>query len=337
MQNHGKLFIFSGPSGVGKNTIMHGVLDDTTQLRLRQLPTATTRARRETEREGREHEFLSEDEFRQRIIDKALIEWQIIHDKGVYGVPRQTVQNLIREGRYALADVDVLGAMALKQEFGANVVLIFVEPPSLDILKQRLSERSDVKHEKELQTRLRRVDFEMEFKSEYDYVIVNHENELEASVSEAQAIILKEAEQNATTDRVGWDSHLLDFAASVLIAQDDNILYFNDTIPMTTVAADMMPFEALNAFLTNSFDATFSPTREHAHKRAVDIGFEAPQLVKNILQGERITKNHIYILQADEPLQALPEGWTWQSIENAELDPTLRQLLLDTLGERESF
>lgn len=333
MQAEGLLFIFSGPSGVGKNTIMHGVINaDPT---LRQLPTATTRARRGNEKEGREHEFLSEAEFRQRIINKQLIEWQIIHDKGVYGVPRNTVQRLIEDGRYAVADVDVLGAMALKQEFGDHVVLIFVEPPSLDTLKERLSEREDVKSEVELLTRLRRVDFEMGFKAHYDYVIVNHDGKLDESIAAARRIIEKERQafRGSTLDTLGWKTDQLQFVAIALVHQNGQLLQYNGELPHQAVPSNQMPFEALHQYLQSELGVEFSPLREHATKRAVDIGFEAPQMVKATPKGQHIIRKHIYILEASAPLNRLPAGWTWQNIDSVPLDDTLRQLLLDTIGD----
>lgn len=341
MQAEGLLFIFSGPSGAGKNTIMHEIIDH--DERLHQLPTATTRPRRDYEQEGREHEFISEAEFRQRIINQELIEWQIIHDKGVYGVPRATVQNLIRAGDVAVADVDVLGAMALKEEFGDYVVLIFIEPPDMATIERRLRERDDVKTELELRTRMRRAAFEMGFKDHYDYVIVNRDGDLHESVARTRKVIAQEMakpRQGGTTlNTLGWSPDMLHCRTTIVVPQQGNVLRHNGKLPFVDVVSDQMPFAALRDYLGQHFDTDFLPTRANADKRVVDIDFEAPQLLDTQrLAPGKILRNHIYILQPEIPLQNqdLQDGWEWQPIANCELDNTLEQLLLEAVGDLQS-
>jgi guanylate kinase len=338
MQAEGLLFIFSGPSGAGKNTIMHAVIDNDEQLQ--QLPTATTRPRRDYEREGREHEFISEDEFRQRIINQELIEWQIIHDKGVYGVPRATVQTLIRSGKIAVADVDVLGAMALKEEFGDYIMLIFIEPPDMATIERRLRERDDVKTELELRTRMRRAEFEMDFRNHYDYVIVNRDGELDESVTRTREIIDRErakTHRGTGLNTLGWSPDMLHCRATVIIPQRGHLLRHNDALPYVDVTTDQMPFAALRDFLGRHFTVDFLPTRANADKRIVDISFEAPQMMENARRPDgTILRNHIYILQPEQPIQHLPEDWTWQPIDQCELDRTAEQLLLEAVGDLQS-
>lgn len=333
MQTKGVLFVFSGPSGAGKNTIMHEVI--AADLRLRQLPTMTTRAMREGEQEGREHEFVDEDEFRQRIVAKELIEWQIIHDKGVYGVPRRTVQRMIETGQAAVADVDVLGAMALKQEFGDYVVLIFVRPPDHATLQRRLQNRPDVKSETELETRLRRAEFELSFQHQYDYVIENRDNALEESVAETLEIIrqcLNEPQFHQAP--LGWKADRLHYMATAVVVQAGDVLVHDHRLPETPVAADQMPFESLQAYLNEVFDdVVFLPSREHADKRSVDIGFEAPQLVRIVPQGNIITRDHVYILRPSAPLHDLPADWNLEPVDTVIQDNTLNTLLLEAMGK----
>ncbi|NDJ85945.1 MAG: hypothetical protein GYB66_08675 [Chloroflexi bacterium] len=330
---HGLLFVFSGPSGAGKNTIMDTVMDSETYLQ--QLPTATTRAMRDNEAQGREHEFVDEAEFRQLILDKALIEWQIIHDKGVYGVPRRTVQQIIREHQIRVADVDVLGAMALKQEFNGHVVLIFVQPPDKATLEERLRERPDVSSERDLQTRLRRADFEMSFAAEYDHVIVNRDGCLDESVAQAQQII-----QHAIQDPpplyghpMGWAPEAIHYVVTPVVVQDGQVLQHEDDFPAIDVPPGRLPYEAVRDYLKSGAGIEVEPTRRNADKRVVDIGFEPPQLVHTSSDNGVIDQNMIYILKPVTPVSTLPPSWSLAPIGSVHLDEALEQLLLQTSGD----
>jgi len=328
----GLLFVFSGPSGAGKNTIMEKVIE--TELTLHQLPTATTRPRRNNEQEGREHEFLSEAEFRQRILDKALIEWQIIHDRGVYGVPRKTIQRVLLEDRVMVADVDVLGAMELKREFDEHVVLIFVEAPSKEVLRQRLSNRSDVKTDQELNTRLRRADFEMGFADFYDYRIVNHDGQLDESVEQALEVIRREVENRPPCqENLGWNPEHIRTTVTGLIIKDGYLLQYHETFPALKVPSDHLPFEIIYHYFENTLDIDVRPTRPHADKRRVAMGFEPPQLVEVNQHDDEIEKNHIYILTTQTPMTSLPDGWRWVAINELNLSQSLADLLLQIVGD----
>lgn len=328
----GLLFVFSGPSGAGKNTIMEKVI--ATEFVLHQLPTATTRPRRDNEQEGREHEFLTEDEFRQRILDKALIEWQIIHDKGVYGVPRKTIQRVLLENRLMVADVDVLGAMELKREFKEHVVLVFVEAPSKEVLRERLSNRSDVKTEQELNTRLRRADFEMGFADFYDYRIVNHDGQLDSSVEQVTQIIGSAIENRPPCNQtLGWKPEDIHATTTGLLVQDGYLLQYQHTFPNLKVPSDHLPFEVLHRYFANVLNINVQPTRPHANQRRVAMGFEPPQMVEVNQYNDEINKNYIYVLKVPLAVEHLPEGWQWVAINDAELSPSLHDLLLQVVGD----
>lgn len=332
LQPCGLLFVFSGPSGAGKNSIMEKVIG--TELRLHQLPTATTRPRRNNEQEGREHEFLSEAEFRQRILDKALIEWQIIHDRGVYGVPRKTIQRVLLENRVMVADVDVLGAMELKREFAEHVVLIFVEAPSKEILRQRLSNRPDVKTEQELNTRLRRSDFEMSFADFYDYRIVNHDGQLEESVEQAIEFIKQKIENRPPCgDNLGWNPEHIRATVTGLFVQDGYLLQHHKTFPTLTISTDQLPFETIYHYFKKTLDIEVQPTRPHADKRRVAAGFEPPQMVEVHHHGDEIIKNYLYILKMPSAITDLPDEWEWGAINELDLSSSLHDLLLQVVGD----
>lgn len=164
----GLLFVLVGPPGVGKNAMMNTVLSQIPSLR--QLPTATTRPMRPNEQEGREHLFVSPAEFQRMIDEGDLIEWQVVHGYQ-YGTPRSTVQQAMSAGQDLIADIEVLGATYLRSIFPENVVLIFVQPPSVDELVHRMHNRGET--ESEIQKRMQRVEMEMRYAAQCDYLITN--------------------------------------------------------------------------------------------------------------------------------------------------------------------
>ncbi|MBL8157035.1 MAG: guanylate kinase [Anaerolineae bacterium] len=184
-QQWGLLFILVGPPGVGKNAMMNSVLERITSLH--QLPTATTRPIRSNEQEGREHLFVSTAEF-QRMIDQGeLIEWQVVHGHQ-YGTPRSTVQQAMETGQDLIADIEVLGATHLRSAFPENVILVFVQPPSVDELIHRMHNRGET--EAEIQKRMQRVEMELRYAPECDYLITN--DSIERASDILRGIILAE-------------------------------------------------------------------------------------------------------------------------------------------------
>ncbi|MBI1280300.1 MAG: hypothetical protein GC179_19395 [Anaerolineaceae bacterium] len=183
VRDWGLLFVMVGPAGAGKNAIMNEVLQQLPDLH--QVPTATTRPIRNTEKQGREHQFVSEAEFRQ--LD--LIESQVVHNH-LYGTPRVTIENAMHEGRDLIADIDVLGATKLHHSYPNNTVLVFVQPPSVDELIKRMGIRGET--QAEIDTRLKRVEMEMEYAPQCDYLITNYHNQLTQSSAILYGIILAE-------------------------------------------------------------------------------------------------------------------------------------------------
>ena len=137
----GLLFLVIGPPGVGKNALMNDALkhfDD-----LRQLATATTRRPRPTEQEGREHLFVTPETFREMIARNELLEWQEVHPNKFYGVPRASIENALASGEKLIADIDVLGATYIRSLYPGQVVLIYIEPPSVAVLEERMQQRGE--------------------------------------------------------------------------------------------------------------------------------------------------------------------------------------------------
>lgn len=185
------LFILVGPGGVGKNAMINTVINGVSGLR--QLPTATTRPIRQSEQQGREHMFVTTDEFRQLIESDKLIEWQEVHKDRFYGVPRATVEQAIADEQDLIADIEVYGAAILKNNYADNVRLIFVAPPTLDELEKRMRDRGDA--EEEIHKRLARVRIEMPYAPSCDYLIVN--GDFDTAVDTLRAIILAERSKRA--------------------------------------------------------------------------------------------------------------------------------------------
>lgn len=169
MTAQGLIFILVGPGGAGKNSLMKTVLPRFDHLG--QIPTATTRAPRAGEQEGREHLFVSTEGFHDLIAQGALIEHEEVHPGKFYGVPRSVVERAITQGHDLIADVELAGAAKIRAAYPRNTVLIFIAPPSLDVLESRMKERGENAHA--IGERLARAERDMTFQAECDYVIVN--------------------------------------------------------------------------------------------------------------------------------------------------------------------
>ncbi|MFO7940814.1 MAG: guanylate kinase [Bacteroidales bacterium] len=166
----GKLIIFSAPSGSGKTTIVRHLLSQ--GLPLAFSVSATSRAPRGTEKHGREYYFLSPDEFRKYIEQNAFVEWEEVYADRYYGTLKSEVERLWSEGKHVLFDVDVVGGVNLKKQFGDRALSIFVKAPSIDVLEERLRKRS-TETEAELKLRVEKADQEYNYARQFDVVLVN--------------------------------------------------------------------------------------------------------------------------------------------------------------------
>ncbi len=133
---------------------------------------ATTRKPRPGEQNGREYFFMTEEEFREKIDEGAFLEHEEVYSGILYGTLWSEVKRIWSENRLVVFDVDVLGGLNLKKEFGEQALAIFLRPPSLDILLERLTKRStEVEHE--LTERINKAQYELSFENQYDVVVVN--------------------------------------------------------------------------------------------------------------------------------------------------------------------
>ena len=178
----GKLLVFSAPSGAGKTTIVRSVLNKFPELAF--SISATTRERRETEEEGKHYFFISENEFKKKIEQNEFVEWEKFYDY-YYGTLKSHIENLLDEGKNVVLEVDVKGALEIKKVY-PDSVLVFVMPPSFDILKDRLVKRNTESQE-DLKKRLERVELELSYKDHFEHIIVN--DDLNYALEEAENII----------------------------------------------------------------------------------------------------------------------------------------------------
>jgi len=168
----GLLVVISSPSGGGKTAIIHRMLERPGN-RFAYSVSVTTRPRRVGERQGRDYYFVSEEEFFEKIQKGELIEWAEVHGY-YYGTPKSPIEQMLSEGKTVLLDLDVYGALAVRKAFPKQSLLIFVRPPSMEILLERLRERR-TDSELEIQKRLQRVPEEQAKAQFFDYVITNLE------------------------------------------------------------------------------------------------------------------------------------------------------------------
>jgi len=179
--------VISGPSGVGKDA----VLDAMRRVRypLYFAVTATTRAQRQGETDGVDYHFVSRSEFDRMIEKRELLEWANVYGN-LYGVPRQQVQQALAEGLDVVAKVDVQGTATIKNVL-PEAVFIFVAPPSMSDLEERLRQRK-TESGVDLELRMKAAREEMGSLPLFDYVVVNHENRVELAVSQIESIITAE-------------------------------------------------------------------------------------------------------------------------------------------------
>ena len=175
-------YAFSAPSGTGKTTIIKRLLEKYENLAV--SVSATTRARRKGEVDGVDYYFLDKEQFEQYIRDDKFLEYETVHSD-YYGTLKHTVQQLLDAGKTVLFDIDVNGALSIKK-IHPQTVLIFIKPPSIEILIDRLRKRKS-ETEETLKKRLQRIDYEYGKAELFDYIVIN--DELEKTIGEVEAII----------------------------------------------------------------------------------------------------------------------------------------------------
>ena len=170
-KGNGKAIIFSAPSGAGKTTMVKGLMDSS-MLSLGFSISATTRPPRGDEKEGEAYYYLTHKEFHSRVKNGDFIEWEEVYPGVCYGTLKSEVERMWSEGINPVFDVDVMGGLALKKVFGTSAISVFVTPPSMEILEQRLRGRG-TESEENIVRRLAKADTEMKLAESFDVKLVN--------------------------------------------------------------------------------------------------------------------------------------------------------------------
>ncbi len=182
--NSGKLIIFSAPSGSGKTTIVTELLKEFTNLEF--SISATSRAPRGAEQNGREYHFLSADEFAQRVANDEFVEWEEVYAGTSYGTLRSEMERIWSKGHTIVFDVDVVGGVRLKSIFGDAACSIFIMPPSIEELRHRLVGRATDSAEV-IEKRIAKASIEIARAAEFDHQVVN--DDLEVAIEQCKNII----------------------------------------------------------------------------------------------------------------------------------------------------
>ncbi len=186
IERRGIMLVLSSPSGAGKSTIARNMLADDPNLTL--SVSVTTRPRRSSEIEGTHYHFISVREFERLRETDALLEWAQVHDN-FYGSPRDPVEQALMKGRDMLFDIDWQGGLQVTEKARADVVSVFILPPSMEELKQRLLRRAEDKPEV-IERRLKNALVEIPHWRDYDYVVIN--DDLERAYAQVRAILSAE-------------------------------------------------------------------------------------------------------------------------------------------------
>jgi guanylate kinase len=168
----GKLVIISAPSGAGKTTIVKHLLES--DINLAFSVSATTRSLRGNEVDGKDYFFLSVAEFKKKVENNEFVEWEEVYKDIFYGTLKSELERIWSLGQSVLFDVDVKGGMALKKKFGLNAIALFIMPPSVEELENRLHYRATDSPET-IKMRVDKAREEMKFADDFDSVIVNHQ------------------------------------------------------------------------------------------------------------------------------------------------------------------
>lgn len=165
-----KIIIITAPSGAGKTSITHYLLKKFPQLAF--SVSAATRERRVHEKDGVDYYFLSQEDFNHKIQHNEFVEWEMVYEGKSYGTLKSELQRIWDNNQVPVLDIDVKGAIHVQQQYPDTVLSIFVEPPSVDELKRRLSSRG-TETEESLQARVNKASYEISFKHHFHKIILN--------------------------------------------------------------------------------------------------------------------------------------------------------------------
>lgn len=182
---NGKCIIFSAPSGAGKTTLVHYLLREIDRLEF--SVSACSREPRGREENGVDYHFFTVDQFKEKIEKNEFVEWEEVYENNFYGTLKSEIKRAWNEGKVVVFDVDAEGGINLKRIFGERALSVFIKPPSLFVLEQRLRNRR-TETEESIQKRLSKANAELEKAAQFDYVLLN--DNLEKACHEAKELVL---------------------------------------------------------------------------------------------------------------------------------------------------
>jgi guanylate kinase len=183
-KSKGKLIIFSAPSGSGKTTIVHWLMQQIPGLAF--SISATSRKKRPGETDGKDYYFLTVEEFKEKIRNNEFVEWEEVYENQFYGTLISEVERLRKEGKHVVFDVDVKGGMNIKRLYGNDALSVFIMPPSIEELEHRLRHRN-TDDEESIRKRVKKAKYELQFAKHFDVVIVN--DDLEKAEQETLKVV----------------------------------------------------------------------------------------------------------------------------------------------------
>jgi len=202
----GILFVVSGPSGVGKTSMIKSIISEMEDAIF--SVSCTTRPKRPGEVDGEDYFFVSEEEFKRMIEEDAFLEWARVHGY-LYGTPRKFVEDTVNKGKDVILDIDVQGALSVKKKV-EDAVYIFIAPPSMEDLRERLEKRK-TEDKEAMERRLEDARWELQLIEEFDYLIINRD--LVEAINDLKSIMrserLKTARQKEMIEKyrmevMGW-------------------------------------------------------------------------------------------------------------------------------------
>ncbi len=189
----GKVIIISAPSGAGKTTIVRHLIGQSA-LNLAFSVSACTRAKRDHEVDGRDYYFMSVNDFRTLIDEGAFLEWEEVYKNGYYGTLKTEVDRIWEQQKHVLFDVDVVGGVNLKQIYGDNALAVFIMPPSIEVLRERLQKRGTETEEK-IESRINKASLELKYAKKFDVIVLN--DALPEALAETEKLVADFLAQNS--------------------------------------------------------------------------------------------------------------------------------------------
>jgi guanylate kinase len=318
----GILFTLIGPAGAGKNTVMKEALARISGAR--QFPTVTTRAPRPGEMEGREHYFVDHTEFERMDRAGELLESQDNHGQW-YGMPRRPLEAGLTDGAVFLADIDMRGALCARETFPDNVVLVFIQPPSLSALIARMRERGS-ETEAQIGKRLLRAPLEMDFAPQCDYLITN--DTLDQAVNQLVSVIHAERSRRAARRLIGTAPRPRQYSARVIIARDGDLLVSETSgcLPAAEFPIESQPhvaaLEAARTATASDVSAAQLTTRDAAQN-----GYVPPVYVADDSDAQTDRFIYYYAVTPD-PLWTNAPGWAWRPAAAVDLPQPVRTVMM---------